>query len=71
MTVLLDIPADESFRRKRECDAFEADHSNVEIVVDAYRAEAAGRYHIGFTGIREAGRLRADRIRPARAWTHR
>ncbi|MYL11395.1 MAG: hypothetical protein F4010_04475 [Cenarchaeum sp. SB0669_bin_11] len=37
----MDIPAGKSFRRKRECDTFEADRSNAEAVVDAYLAKAA------------------------------
>lgn len=40
MVILLDISAEESFRRKKERDAFESDRERIERVVGAYRDEA-------------------------------
>lgn len=40
LVILLDISAEESFRRKKERDAFEADRRRMERVVQTYRAEA-------------------------------
>ncbi len=40
LVILLDISAKESFRRKKERDAFEADRRRMERVVRTYRAEA-------------------------------
>ena len=47
LVILLDISAEESFRRKKERDAFEADRRRMERVVRTYRTEAeAGGWFI-------------------------
>lgn len=60
LVILLDIAAEESFRRKRERDAFEADRRRMERVVQTYRAEAEAGGWLVVDGSRNPDAVHAE-----------
>ena len=61
MVILLNISAEESFRRKKERDAFESDRERIEVVVRAYQDEVGNNSKwLMVDGSREPGAVHAD-----------